>query len=138
RCCTTSHANRGATASLRAEIRLGIWLKLNKCGLQSSRLYLIVRDDLIKARIGHDALHKLSVHGVSGFFSHDAAKERPTDERQITNQVEGFVPAGLIEESETTGIRHFTSRKTDRIVHGRAPDQPHVAHRVELIFKAKG
>lgn len=75
--------------------------------------------------------------GVPGFAGFDAPEEREADEREVADQVEGFVAAELVGIAERA-VHDAVFGKDDRIVEGAAADQAHRTERFDIGFEAEG
>lgn len=99
---------------------------------------LVKTQNLIERGVGHDLGDQGNVHGVSGAFGDDVAEEGPADEGEVADEVEGFVAAGLVGETEAAVVEDLGVVEADGGFEGSAPDEAHVAHLVELMLEAEG
>ncbi len=77
------------------------------------------------------------MHRVAGAFGDYAAQQRAADEGEIADEVEDFVPARLVRESQPTYIQYFIGGKANGVIKRGAADETHIAHGVQFVFKAE-
>ena len=82
---------------------------------------LIEAQDLVERRIGHDARHQRSVHGVSGTFGDHVAEQRLSDQRKIADQIQRFMAAALVVETQAACIADMMRIEADGEIVSKTP-----------------
>ena len=99
---------------------------------------LIETENFVQRRIRHDLRDQRRMHRMSGPLSDNVAEQRPPDQSEVTNQIEDFVPAAFIRETQAFGVHYLLAIETYRASERRTADQTHVAHLIEFPRKSEG
>ena len=88
--------------------------------------FVLLRGDYPGGWIGEEAADELGVERVASFSGFDASEEWQADKREIANQVEGFVAAEFVGETQRA-IHHAVFGEHDGVVERAAANQSHGA-----------
>src|SRR6185312_1911486 len=74
---------------------------------------------------------------MSSLLRHHAAEQRPTDQGKVADEIKRLVTAALVFKSEAARIRNPIASETNSVIQAGPPDQPHIPHLIQLIFKTE-
>src|SRR6266404_8452637 len=86
--------------------------------------------------IGQQARDELRVQRVSRLVGFDARQQRVSDQRQVSDQVEGLVPPEFVREAQRT-VHDAALVEHDGVVERAAANQTHPAQSVEVLDEAE-
>ena len=70
-------------------------------------------NDFVDGGIRHDLIDQREVHGMAGFFGDDMTEKRLPDQRQVADEIEGFVAAETLCASSSVLTLHSIARFTN-------------------------
>ena len=78
------------------------------------------------------------MHRVTRALGNHMPQQRPSQQREVADQIQRLVAAAFIRSAQALGIQYAGRGEAHGVLQRRPADQPHVAHLVQVGFPTEG